>query len=106
MEVPRYEFTVLYGAISDGNFTTPVISKASMSPKRTGSYVRYEDYKHLSDYCDHLVMFSKLPCLPKDLENLRNSNASMADQINRLTAENEKLKQSINKISHIINKND
>jgi cell division protein FtsB len=40
------------------------------------------------------------------LENLRNSNASMADQINRLTAENEKLKQSINKISHIINKND
>ena len=104
MEVPRYEFTVQYAY--DETFGGRTFSNALMSPKKTGSYVRYEDYKHLSDYCDHLVAFSKLPCLPKDLENLRNSNASMADEINRLTAENEKLKQSINKISHIINKND
>ena len=43
-----------------------------------GRYVEYKDYEHLSDYCDHLVEFSKLPCLPKDLEVLRTANHNFA----------------------------
>ena len=45
-----------------------------------GRYVEYEDYEHLSDYCDRLVEIGKLPCLPKDLENLRNANTSFAQE--------------------------
>lgn len=45
-----------------------------------GEYVKYEDYEHLSDYCDRLVEIGKLPCLPKDLENLRKANASFAQE--------------------------
>lgn len=51
-----------------------------------GRYVEYKGYKHLSDYCDRLVEVGKLPCLPKDLENLRNANTQFA-------IENEELKQ-------------
>lgn len=51
-----------------------------------GRYVEYKDYEHLSDYCDRLVEVGKLPCLPKDLENLRNANTQFA-------IENEELKQ-------------
>jgi len=46
------------------------------------------DVEHLLAYTDHLVEFSKLPCLPKDLENLRDSNLKLA-------IENEKLKNEI-----------
>lgn len=45
-----------------------------------GEYVKYEDYEYLSDYCDRLVEIGKLPCLPKDLENLRKANASFAQE--------------------------
>ena len=45
-----------------------------------GEYVKYEDYEHLSDYCDRLVEIGKLPCLPKDLENLRKANTSFAQE--------------------------
>lgn len=45
-----------------------------------GEYVKYEDYEHLSDYCDRLVEIGKLPCLPKDLENLRNANTKFAQE--------------------------
>lgn len=45
-----------------------------------GEYVKYEDYKYLSDYCDRLVEIGKLPCLPKDLENLRNANTKFAQE--------------------------
>ena len=46
-----------------------------------GRYVEYEDYEYLSDYCDRLVEIGKLPCLPKDLENLRKANTSFAQEI-------------------------
>lgn len=46
-----------------------------------GRYVSFEDYKYLSDYCDHLVSFSKLPCLPKDLELLREANSALATEV-------------------------
>lgn len=59
-----------------------------------GEYVLYMDYvalntklvkiqaerDHLSEYTDHLVSFSKLPCLPKDLENLREANTKLAEE--------------------------
>lgn len=45
-----------------------------------GKYVKYEDYEHLSDYCDRLVEVGKLPCLPKDLENLHEANAKFAQE--------------------------
>lgn len=49
-----------------------------------GRYVEYKDYEHLSDYCDRLVEIGKLPCLPKDLENLRDANAKLAQQNHEL----------------------
>ena len=45
-----------------------------------GRYVEYKDYEHLSDYCDRLVEIGKLPCLPKDLENLRKTNTEFAQE--------------------------
>lgn len=53
-----------------------------------GMFVKHEDYEHLSDYCDRLVELGKIPCLPKDLENLRNANTQFA-------SENEDLKSII-----------
>jgi hypothetical protein len=61
-----------------------------------GEYVSYMDYialsaklaevqaerDHLSEYADHLVSFSKMPCLPKDLENLREANTKLAEETN------------------------
>jgi hypothetical protein len=49
-----------------------------------GDYMKYEDYKAMSDYADSLVEFGKLPCLPKDLENLRAANGELAMQVHRL----------------------
>ena len=49
-------------------------------------YVTLEDYQWLLEYCDHLVAFSKLACLPKDLENLRDANLKFA-------TENEELRE-------------
>jgi hypothetical protein len=46
-----------------------------------------EEVKHLRDYTDHLVQFSKLPCLPKDLENLRVANGQLAEENHRLKNE-------------------
>ena len=43
-------------------------------------YVTLEDYQWLLEYCDHLVAFSKLACLPKDLENLRDANLKFATE--------------------------
>jgi hypothetical protein len=51
-------------------------------------YVTLEDYQWLVDYCDHLVAFSKLACLPKDLENLRAANLKFA-------TENEELRKQL-----------
>lgn len=64
------------------------IDKVGMKQVKDGGYVSYDDYKHLSDYCDHLVEFSKLPCLPKDLDNLRQANTNFA-------CENESLKKEL-----------
>lgn len=47
-----------------------------------------DEVKHLREYTDHLVNFSKLPCLPKDLELLSSSNLELA-------MENEELKAQI-----------
>ena len=49
-----------------------------------GEYVMWKDYEWMSNYADRLVEFANLPCLPKDLDNLREANA-------RLAAENHDL---------------
>lgn len=69
MEITRY--TVDYDAVSHS-----IIGVECPN----GRYVKYEDYEHLSDYCDRLVKIGKLPCLPKDLENLRDANAKLAQE--------------------------
>ena len=43
-------------------------------------YVTLEDYQWLVDYCDNLVAFAKIACLPKDLENLRAANLKFATE--------------------------
>jgi chromosome segregation ATPase len=47
-------------------------------PNRT--FVSLEDYEWLDDYCNRLVELGKLPCPPKDLENLRNANGKFAQE--------------------------
>jgi regulator of replication initiation timing len=69
MEVKRY--------IIDYDFDTGAITGVCCP---NGEYVKYKDYEYLSDYCDRLVEVGKLPCLPKDLENLRKANASFAQE--------------------------
>jgi len=44
-----------------------------------------EEVEHLRAYTDHLVQFNKLPCLPKDLEILREANANFANDVFDLT---------------------
>jgi hypothetical protein len=82
MSVVRYKFF-------------PSRFKSEIVERPDGEFVKYEDYKYLSDYCDHLVSFSKLPCLPKDLENLREANAFFATENQQLKDEIERLKQAI-----------
>ena len=60
----RYSYVTDCGVVEDPN----------------GDYVKYSDYEELSDYADSLVKFSKISCLPKDLENLRSANASFAQE--------------------------
>lgn len=54
----------------------------------TGDYVSFKDYEWMSDYADKLVEFGNLPCLPKDLKNLREANLQLA-------MENQALKEAI-----------
>lgn len=77
MEVKRYK--VEFDTLSHSMFVVECPN---------GVFVKREDYEHLSDYCDRLVEIGKLPCLPKDLENLRNANVQFA-------TENEELKQEM-----------
>jgi len=98
MSVERFEFTIDYGVVSGNEYARHQISKASMLSKEDGSYVRYEDYAHLSEYCDYLVQFSKLPCLPKDLEVLRNANATFATENQTLRQENEEMAKKITRL--------
>ena len=60
-----------------------------------GRFVEYKDYEHLSAYCDRLVEVGRLPCLPKDLENLRNANTQFAIENEDLKQKNQALKIAI-----------
>lgn len=74
----------------------------------SGEYVLYEDYSKLSDYADSLVDLSKIPCLPRDLENLRNSNAHFADENFKLSNRVRELEAEVAylKASLKVNEND
>lgn len=98
MSVERFEFTIHYGVVSGNEYARHHISQASMLSKEDGSYVRYKDYAHLSEYCDHLIQFSKLPCLPKDLEVLRNANVAFATENQKLQQENEEMAKKITQL--------
>lgn len=80
MSVQRFTFKVSFGVFTGFELNRHLINEAKMKQDEQGEYVRYDDYKHLSDYCDHLVQFSKMPCLPKDLEVLRDANARLAEE--------------------------
>lgn len=54
----------------------------SNAPFRQEAYVAFEDYEEIADYCDRLVDF--LPCLPKDVDNLRGANGRFAIENERL----------------------
>lgn len=54
----------------------------SNAPFRQEAYVAFEDYEEVADYCDRLVDF--LPCLPKDVDNLREANGRFAIENERL----------------------
>jgi hypothetical protein len=69
MKIKRYK--VEYDSISHTIFGVAC---------ENGRYVEYKDYEHLSEYCDRIVQFSKLPCLPKDLEVLRKANEVFAEE--------------------------
>lgn len=80
-----------------------------------GQYVTYEDYAYLSDYCDRLVEVGRLPCLPKDLENLREANAKFVQEIrdyksiindlyHQLDNKDEKLQSIKRQLDQIVNK--
>jgi len=68
-----------------------------------GDYVLYSDYKELSRYADSLVEFSKIHCLPKDLENLRTANASFAHENERLHARVRELEAEIQSLKAQLN---
>jgi hypothetical protein len=61
-----------------------------------GNLVYYSDYEELSKYADSLVEFEKIPCLPKDLENLRSANSAFA-------IENHILKEKIRELESKLN---
>lgn len=79
-KIKRYDFE------EDG-----MTGEARMGKSKKGFYVKYKDWKEMSDYADRLVSLGNLPCLPADLENLRESNAAMADEIEHLRTKYEKV---------------
>lgn len=66
-----------------------------------GEYVKYSDYKEMSDYADRLVEFSKIPCLPKDLENLRDANSKFAIENQALKERIMELESKLDSINNI-----
>ncbi len=69
---------------------TPLVSgdHVVMADDAGGDYVSFKDYQWMAEYADKLVEFGNLPCLPKDLENLREANATFA-------TENQALKEAL-----------
>lgn len=51
----------------------------TMELDEDGEWVRYRDFKELSEYADTLAQ--GLPCLPKDIEVLRSANAALAQRV-------------------------
>lgn len=67
--ITRYELT------TDGE-----TGQTRMDTDEQGGWVLFSDYEKVVEYADRLVVLSDLPCLPKDLENLRNANAAFAEE--------------------------
>jgi two-component SAPR family response regulator len=82
MNVKRYNSTA--AEISDEMPDGSMLTFTGMVRHAEGEYVLYKDYKWMADYADRLVEHSNLPCLPADLDNLRNANASLATEVYQL----------------------
>lgn len=99
------DFKELCDLVADvkANFPdVPTIS--SIEPLKIGDAYKVKEYvenlisecdeldgevTYLREYTDHLVSFSKLPCLPKDLENLREANLKFVEENISLRLQNE-----------------
>jgi hypothetical protein len=55
------------------------ISSSLVVDNKNGPWVRYRDYVELQKYADTLA--EGLPCLPKDVEVLRNANVALAQRV-------------------------
>jgi hypothetical protein len=88
----RYSYVTDCGVVEDPN----------------GEYVTYSDYEALSNYADSLVEFSKIPCLPADLKNLREANGHFAQENSILQGRIRELEAEIRslKASQKINENE
>ena len=58
-----------------------------------GELVFYSDYKEMSEYADKLAQ--GLPCLPKDIENLREANLNFAMENQRLESRIRELEAAL-----------
>lgn len=86
MNATRYNSTAKEVSEELPNGSVYIFSGMEQHP--TGEYVSFEDYKWMCDYADKLVEHSNMPCLPADLQNLRDANAALAQ-------ENFELKQQL-----------
>lgn len=66
-------------------WSDPMDGDIQMGEHEAGAFVQWEDYEWMSDYAQRLVEHGNLPCLPKDLENLRETNTSFAMENFELT---------------------
>jgi hypothetical protein len=64
------------------NLTNPY--DCGMEKSNDGRWVLFEDYEKMCDYADRLVEHGNLPCLPADLDNLRNANAALATEVHEM----------------------
>lgn len=78
--------------------TTPFVGLKDYQKLLEENKILSADLEHFKDYADRLVEFGNLPCLPKDLENLREANAQFTQDnhellklVEDLNAENRNL---------------
>lgn len=73
--------------------------KPEMAETADGDWVTFEEYKELADYADRLVDFGKPPCLPKDLENLREANTRFAQDNHTLQSRLDRLVEKLKRLN-------
>ena len=67
--------------------TDPFVSLEDFQELEKKNKTLASELQYFQDYCNRLVEIGDLPCLPKDLENLREANLSFAMENERLRNE-------------------